>query len=150
MSIHDFYVLSPYLAMAGAAFLVILFDLALPKKTLLPYLAFVALAGPLVMSVIQVYDLGGATNLLDGAEAFSTEEPSILLGALSVDRFALFFNFLIITNKNIPKSSFLHMFSLRDLIRFCGFFCSILSFSSAFWSFSTKISPNIQFYICFP
>ena len=96
MSIHDFYVLSPYLAMAGAAFLVILFDLALPKKTLLPYLAFVALAGPLVMSVLQVYDLGGATNLLDGAEAFSTEEPSILLGALSVDRFALFFNFLII------------------------------------------------------
>ena len=31
MSVHDFYVLSPYLAMAGAAVLVILLDLALPK-----------------------------------------------------------------------------------------------------------------------
>jgi len=96
MSVHDFYVLSPYLAMAGAAIFVILLDLVLPKKGLLPYFAFAALAGPFVMSVIQLYDLGGATNLLRGAEAFTTEDPSILLSAISVDRFALFFNFLII------------------------------------------------------
>ena len=38
MSVHDFYVLSPYIAMAGAALLIILLDLALPKKGLLPYL----------------------------------------------------------------------------------------------------------------
>ena len=36
MSVHDFYVLSPYLAMAGAAVFVILLDLVLPKKSLLP------------------------------------------------------------------------------------------------------------------
>ncbi len=96
MSVHDFYVISPYLAMAGAALFIILVDLALPKKTMLPYLAFAALAAPFVMSLIQFYDLGGATNLLKGASEFSTEEPSILLSALSVDRFALFFNFLII------------------------------------------------------
>jgi len=96
MSVHDFYVISPYLAMAGAALFIILVDLALPKKTMLPYLAFAALAAPFVMSLIQFYDLGGSTNLLKGASEFSTEEPSILLSALSVDRFALFFNFLII------------------------------------------------------
>ena len=96
MSVHDFYVISPYLAMAGAAILVILIDLALPKKKLLPYLAFAALAAPFVMSLIQFYDLGGSTNLLKGAEEFSTEAPSVLLSSLSVDRFALFFNFLII------------------------------------------------------
>ena len=96
MSVHDFYVISPYLAMAGAAILVILIDLALPKKKLLPYLAFAALAAPFVMSLIQFYDLGGSTNLLKGAEEFSTEAPSVLLRSLSVDRFALFFNFLII------------------------------------------------------
>ena len=95
MSVHDFYVISPYLAMAGAAILIILVDLALPKKKLLPYLAFAALAAPFVMSLIQFYDLGGSTNLLKGAEEFSTEAPSVLLSALSVDRFALFFNFLI-------------------------------------------------------
>ena len=96
MSGHDFCVLSPYRAMAGAAIFVILPDLVLPKKGLLPYFAFAALAGPFVMSLIQLYDLGGATNLLRGAEAFTTEDPSILLSAISVDRFALFFNFLII------------------------------------------------------
>ena len=55
MSVHDFYVISPYLAMAGAAILVILIDLALPKKKLLPYLAFAALAAPFVMlSLIHI------------------------------------------------------------------------------------------------
>ena len=98
MSVHDFYVLSPYLAMAGAGVFVILLDLVLPQrsKSLLPYFAFAALAGPFVMSLIQFYDLGGGANLLKGAEAFATEDPSILLSAISVDRFALFFNFLVI------------------------------------------------------
>ena len=96
MSVHDLYVISPYLAMAGAAVLIILLDLFLPKKALLPYLAFASLAAPFVMSLIQFYDLSGSANLLKGAGEFSTEDPSILLSALSVDRFALFFNFLII------------------------------------------------------
>ncbi|MEC9446586.1 MAG: NADH-quinone oxidoreductase subunit N [Chloroflexota bacterium] len=96
MSVHDLYVISPYLAMAGAAVLIILLDLALPKKALLPYLALAALTAPFVMSLIQFYDLGASANLLKGAGEFSTEDPSILLSALSVDRFALFFNFLII------------------------------------------------------
>ena len=82
--------------MAGAAVLIILLDLALPKKALLPYLALAALTAPFVMSLIQFYDLGASANLLKGAGEFSTEDPSILLSALSVDRFALFFNFLII------------------------------------------------------
>ena len=96
MSVHDLYVISPYLAMAGAAVLIILLDLALPKKALLPYLALAALTAPFVMRLIQFYDLGASANLLKGAGEFSTEDPSILLSALSVDRFALFFNFLII------------------------------------------------------
>ena len=96
MSVHDLYVISPYLAMAGAAVLIILLDLFLPKKALLPYLTFASLSAPFVMSLIQFYDLSGSANLLKGAGEFSTEDPSILLSALSVDRFALFFNFLII------------------------------------------------------
>ena len=97
MSVHDFYVISPYLAMAGAAVLVILLDLVLPlrAKGLLPYFAFLALTAPFVLSLTQFYDLSGTTNLLQGSDAFRVEEPSILLGALSVDRFALFFNFLV-------------------------------------------------------
>ena len=79
MSVHDLYVISPYLAMAGAAVLIILLDLFLPKKGLLPYLAFTALAAPFVMSLIQFYDLSGSTNLLKGAGEFSTEDPLSLI-----------------------------------------------------------------------
>ena len=96
MTAHDLYVISPYLAMAGAATLVILLDLLVPRKGILPYLAFLALSAPFVLSLIQFYDLGDSNSLLRGAEAFSTQEPSILLGSVSVDRFALFFNFLVI------------------------------------------------------
>ena len=94
MNAHDLYVISPYLAMAGAATLVIIFDLILPRRAvgLLPYLAFLLLAGPFVLSVYQFYDLGQAANLVRGE---SGGEASILLGSLSVDRFALFFNFLV-------------------------------------------------------
>lgn len=95
MNAHDLYVVSPYLAMAGAALLVIIFDLLLPRRMngLLPYLAFLALAGPFVLSLVQFYDLGQASNLVRDGE--SSGEASILLGSLSVDRFALFFNFLV-------------------------------------------------------
>ena len=103
MNAHDLYVVSPYLAMAGAAALVIILDLFLPAsgrggrgRGLLPYAAFLLLAGPFVLSLIQFYDLGDAANLVRGGEAGSDgAEASILLGSLSVDRFALFFNFLV-------------------------------------------------------
>ena len=94
MNAHDLYVISPYLAMAGAALLVIVFDLILPRRAggLLPYLAFIFLAGPFLLSLYQFGDLGQRDNLLRGGQ---DGEASILLGSLSVDRFALFFNFLI-------------------------------------------------------
>ncbi len=94
MNAHDIYIISPYLAMAGAGLLVIIFDLALPRRAtrLLPYLAFLLLSGPFVLSLYQFYDLGQAGSLVpDGSDG----EASILLGSLSVDRFALFFNFLV-------------------------------------------------------
>ena len=95
MNAHDVYVVSPYLAMAGAATLVIIFDLVLGRRIhgLLPYLAFLMLAGPFVLSLVQFYDLGLSANLVRNGDGGN--EASILLGSLSVDRFALFFNFLI-------------------------------------------------------
>ena len=94
MNAYDVYVISPYLAMAGAATLVIILDLVLPRRAggLLPYLAFLFLAGPFVLSLYQFYDLGQAASLVRGG---SDGDSSVLLGSLSVDRFALFFNFLV-------------------------------------------------------
>ena len=81
--------------MAGAALLVILLDLAVPRKGILPYAAFVFLAAPFVLSLIQLFDLGDSRNLVRGAGLDGSGEPSILLSSLAVDKFALFFNFLI-------------------------------------------------------
>ena len=94
MNAHDVYVVSPYLAMAGAAILVIVFDLILPRRAngMLPYIAFLLLAGPFALSLYQFYDLGQGANLVRGETG---GDDSILLGSLSVDRFALFFNFLV-------------------------------------------------------
>ena len=94
MNAHDVYVISPYLAMAGAAILVIIFDLVLPRRAggLLPYLAFLLLAGPFLLTLYQFYDLGTTASLVRGDADGAT---SILADSLSVDRFALFFNFLI-------------------------------------------------------
>ncbi len=145
MSVHDFYVLSPYLAMAGAALLIILLDLALPKKSLLPYLTFAALAGPLVMSVIQVYDLGSTSNLLEGADAFSTEEPSILLGAISVDRFALFFNFLIIGS--VALTALASADYVKNMERFQGEYIALILFAATGMMLLAAATELITIYV---
>ena len=96
MSAHDLYVISPYLGVAGVAVLVILLDLFVERKGMLPVFAFLGLLAPLALSLIQAFDLEDSLNLVRGAEQFSAAESSILLGSLSVDRFALFFNFLVL------------------------------------------------------
>ena len=40
MSVHDLYVISPYLGVVGVALLVIALDLVLSRKSLLPAVAF--------------------------------------------------------------------------------------------------------------
>ena len=147
MSVHDFYVISPYLAMAGAAVLVILLDLALPrsKKGLLPYIAFAALAGPFVLSLVQFYDLSGAVNLLRGADAFTVEEPSILLGTLSVDRFALFFNFLVIGS--VALVALASTDYVRRMERFQGEYFGLILFSATGMMLLAAATELITIYI---
>ena len=101
MSVHDLYVISPYLGVVAVALVVILVDLVQPRKGLLPVVAFLGLLAPLALSLIQVFDLGDSVNLVRGADPLSSEvlangKASILVGSLSVDRFALFFNFLVL------------------------------------------------------
>ena len=145
MSVHDFYVLSPYIAMAGAALLIILLDLALPKKGLLPYLTFAALAGPLLMSVIQVIDLGNATSLLEGSDAFASTEPSILLGVLSVDRFALFFNFLIIGS--VALVALASADYMKNMARFQGEYFALILFAATGMMLLAAATELITIYV---
>ena len=90
MTAYDLYLVSPYVALAALAMLVIVADLVTRRTGLLVGLSFVGLAAPAALSAWQLADLTG-----HGAGAL-TAEGSVILYTLSIDRFALFFNFLIL------------------------------------------------------
>ena len=96
MSPYDIYVISPPLAVAVVGILVILLDLVTHRKRLLPLFALVGLAAPLVLLVFQLQDLMDTRDLVAASTSVPGGKASVLLGSLVVDRFALFFAFLVL------------------------------------------------------
>jgi NADH-quinone oxidoreductase subunit N len=92
MTAYDLFLVSPYLALAALAMLVIVADLVTRRTGLLVGLSFVGLAAPAALSAWQMVELTGS-----GANEL-TAEGSVILYTLSIDRFALFFNFLILAS----------------------------------------------------
>ena len=90
MTAYDLYLISPPLALAALAMLVIVVDLVTRRTGLLVGLSFVGLAAPVALSVWQALDLAnsGASQL--------TAEGSVVSHTLRIDEFSLFFNFLIL------------------------------------------------------
>ena len=140
MSLHDLYVVSPYLSVAGLAILVILFDLVTPKKGLLPVAAVIGLLVPLALSLVQLKDLSGSTHLL--ADAGSA---SVLLGTLSVDRFALFFNFLVLASVALVISASSDYVERMD--RFRGEYFGLILFSATGMMLLASATELITIYI---
>ncbi|MFB3119817.1 MAG: NADH-quinone oxidoreductase subunit N, partial [Stenotrophomonas maltophilia] len=80
--------------MAGLGILVIILDLAFGRRSLLPAVAFLGLLVPLALSLHQIANLLG---MLGSPGASNLVPPdSVLAGSLAVDRFSLFFNFLVL------------------------------------------------------
>ena len=80
--------------MAGLGILVILLDLATGRKGWLAAAAFTGLAAPLLLTLLQLSELVG----FPGADLGNlTPEGSVLAQSLSVDRFGLFFNLLVVS-----------------------------------------------------
>ena len=86
MTLHDLYLLSPELSVVGLATLLVLVDLVVGRKAILPALAVAGLAIPLGLSIALWFDLTG-----DGATATQG-----IFGTLVVDKFSLFFKFLFV------------------------------------------------------
>ena len=59
MTIHDIYLLSPEISMAGLAMLLILVDLVVSRKSVLTIVAVLGLAVPLALSIVLWFDLTG-------------------------------------------------------------------------------------------
>ena len=86
MTGHDVYLLSPEISLVGLALLVMGLDLFVRRKGLLTLVAVAGLALPLALSIVLWVDVSSET---DGRMVG-------VLGALTVDKFALFFKFLIL------------------------------------------------------
>ena len=86
MTLHDVYLLSPELSLAAVGLAIILLDLIIEKKGVLAALAVVGLAIPLVFSIVLLGDLSGEPN----------EQMPGVFGTLVVDKFALYFKFLVL------------------------------------------------------
>lgn len=89
MTTQDLFLVGPYLALAALAMVVIVTDLITRRTGVLVGITFVGLAAPAALSVWQATALSASGGSLAAA-------GSVVDYTLSVDGFALFFNFLII------------------------------------------------------
>lgn len=86
MTLHDVYLLSPELSLAAVGLAIIVLDLMIERKGVLAALAVVGLVVPLAFSIALFGDLSGEPN----------EQMTGIFGTLVVDKFALFFKFLVL------------------------------------------------------
>ncbi len=86
MSDHDVYLLSPEISMVGLALLVMGLDLLVNRKGLLALVAVVGLAVPVGLSIV----------LWDDVHSQATGQMVGVFGALTIDKFALFFKLLVL------------------------------------------------------
>jgi len=86
LTLHDFYLLAPELSIAGLAALIVVLDLVIRRKSVLPWVTVIGLAVPLGFSIALWFSLNN-----DGVA-----EMEGVFGSLVVDKFSLFFKFLFI------------------------------------------------------
>lgn len=132
MTIHDIYLVSPELAMAGVAILVLFVDIALPRRNVVFLVAFLGLLVPFLMCVF----LWGDTLVLDRSALFNT---------VTVDKFALFFKFLILGVVGVlilGSADYVERFS-----RTRGEFYTLILFSSIGMMFLASARELVSIYI---
>ena len=96
MTAHDLYLLSPELSVVGLALLLIMLDLVVARKGLLPGVAVLGLAVPLGFSIALWFDLSG-NGVGDMFGRFdNVVDTTGVFGTLAVDKFSLFFKFLFV------------------------------------------------------
>ena len=125
MTLYDLYLISPQLAVASTGILVILLDLVFQRKGFLPYAAFAGLLVSLTFLVIQSVDLAGAVNLVDAVDSGAA---GVLAGSLAVDRFSLFFNYLVLAALGLVTLASVDY--VRRIERFRGEYFGLLLFSA--------------------
>ena len=143
MSLHDLYLISPQLSMAALAVLVILADLAIPRKGWVSALALVGLVAPFAFTLVQLFGLPGGI-LGSGAENL-VPETGILYDSLAVDRFSVFFNLLV-----VPVLALVFLASIQyvlDLPRLRGEFYGLMLLSASGMMLLASAQELITIYV---
>lgn len=91
MSVFDLYLLAPEISLAALALVLVLVDLVVKNKTVLPVLAVLGLAVPLIFSLMLWFDLSSGDAM----------QMHGMFNTLVVDKFSLFFKFLLIAAAGI-------------------------------------------------
>lgn len=139
MTLHDIYLLSPEISMAGLAMLLILLDLVLPRKGILTAVAVLGLAAPLALSLVLWGDLNG-----DAARRMEADFGTHLV-TFVVDKFSLFFKFLLVGVAAIvilASSEYVQKFK-----RFHGEFFALVLFSTSGMMLLASTVELISIYI---
>ena len=142
MSLHDLYLISPQLAVAGVGVLVILLDLLVPRKDVLPAVAFIGLVVPLLLLLHQVSITGAPYTLLVGWSEF---QGDALQGSFSLDKFSLFFNFLVLGS--VALVILASEDYVRQMARFRGEYFGLLLFSATGMMLLASATELITIYI---
>ena len=130
MTAHDLYLLTPELALAGVAGIVVLVDLLVSRKGVVAVVALLGLLVPLALTIILWGDV---------------QSEQAVFGTLVVDKFALFFKLLvlaIVAMLILGSADYVERFQ-----RFQGEFYALVLFSAAGMMLLAATTELISIYI---
>ncbi len=143
MSLNDLFLISPQLAMAGLGILVILADLLVARKGWVGSLALVGLLAPLGFSWLQLAEFPG---LLAGSGPDNlVPADSILADSISVDRFGVFFNLLVVISLALVFLACVDY--VRQLARLRGEFYGLMLLSASGMMLLASATELITIYV---
>ncbi len=135
MTVQDVYLLSPEISLVGLALLVMAMDLFVKRKAVLFLMAVVGLALPVALSVMLWMDVQA--------------EPGGRLvgvyGALTVDKFALFFKFLVLGSAALLLAASLDY--AKRLTRLQGEFVGLILLSATGMTLLAAATELISIYV---
>ena len=133
MTTRDLYLLSPELALVGLALLVVVLDLVVRRKGVVALVGTIGLVAPLVLAAILWVDVQN-----NGTQVG-------IFGTLVVDRFALFFKFLVMVTLALVFMASVDY--VGKLNRFQGEYYGLLLFSATGMMLLAATTELISIYI---
>ncbi|MCZ6614816.1 MAG: NADH-quinone oxidoreductase subunit N [Chloroflexi bacterium] len=148
MTIQDLYLLSPEVALVALALAIVLLDLVITEKRILAVVVALGLLVPAALAVVLWGDVQACENgTLGGdlADSCIDGRLSAIFGTLAVDRFALFFKFLVLA------IVFVLILGSADYVRrfhqFQGEFYALVLFSASGMMLLPATTELISIYI---